>query len=44
MRNVYEAPEMEVGVLETAENVTILSSWVDVDGEIDNDINADRWN
>ncbi len=48
MKNIYEAPEMNIVAFETADDVTFLlslSSWVDSsdDEGKDNTIGADKW-
>lgn len=48
MKNIYEAPEMNIVAFETADDVTFLlslSSWVDSseDEGGDNTIGADKW-
>ena len=48
MKNIYEAPEMNIVAFETADDVTFLlslPSWVDSseDEGDDNTIGADKW-
>lgn len=44
MKKFYESPEFELVSFETAEDFTVLSSYVDVSGGgNDNEIKADFW-